>query len=139
MQRIKLALATAALAIPMVGGVGVAAADSPNATAGFGTLYHDGETVRTVATPTSMPGRGTDPIYAFPNAKAEGQFAVTAVAPGDAGYQGGKWAVHLIAWNVEPYLLTSDEAVAAAHLAGDISVTRAPQADFQCPVAGKVR
>jgi hypothetical protein len=138
-KRIDRLLAAVALTVPMVGGVGVAAADSPNAAAGFGTLFHDGETVRTVATPTSMPGRGTDLIYAFPNEQAQGQYAVTAVAPGDAGYHGGKWAVHLISWNVEPYLLTSDEAVAAAHQAGDIDVTRAPQADFQCPVAGKVR
>jgi hypothetical protein len=139
MKRMPLALAAAALAIPLVGGVGVANADSPNAKAGFGALYYDGATVRTVATPTSMPGRGTDPIYAFPGAKAEGQLAVTAVAPGDAGFHGGKWAVHLVTWNVDPYLLTSDEAIAAAHMDGDISVTRAPEADFQCPVAGKVR
>jgi hypothetical protein len=35
---------------------------------------------------------------------------------------------------VTPYLLTSDEAVAAAEAAGDVTVTRAPEADNRCPV-----
>jgi hypothetical protein len=35
---------------------------------------------------------------------------------------------------VTPYLLTSDEAVAAAQSAGDVTVTRAPDADFRCPI-----
>jgi hypothetical protein len=33
-----------------------------------------------------------------------------------------------------PYLLTSDEAVIAAKAAGDVTVTRAGDADFRCPV-----
>jgi hypothetical protein len=90
-----------------------------------------------VLTPAAIPGRGTDPIYAFPNGGADGQRPVTAVAPGDAGYHGGRWAVHLVTWNTSPYLLTSDEAIDAAAAAGDISVQRMPGADFVCPVAGK--
>jgi hypothetical protein len=35
---------------------------------------------------------------------------------------------------VTPYLLTSDEAVAGAEAAGDVTVTRAGSADFRCPV-----
>ncbi len=35
---------------------------------------------------------------------------------------------------VTPYLLTSDEAVFAAEAAGDVTVTRTPDADFRCPV-----
>jgi hypothetical protein len=35
---------------------------------------------------------------------------------------------------VTPYLLTSDEAVAAATAAGDVTVSRAAGADFRCPV-----
>lgn len=35
---------------------------------------------------------------------------------------------------VTQYLLTSDEAVMAAQAAGDVTVTRAPDADFRCPI-----
>lgn len=121
--------------LPMCLGVAVPAAlaDSPQAAVGFGTLYYDGAIVRTVATPTSTPGRGVDAIYAFPGAE---QQAVTSVAPGDRDYHGGRWAVHLVTWNVTPYELTSDEDVLAAAEIGDVSVQRAPQADFVCPVTG---
>jgi hypothetical protein len=36
--------------------------------------------------------------------------------------------------NVNPYLLTSDEAVFSALGAGDVTVTRNAAADFRCPV-----
>jgi hypothetical protein len=114
----------------------VATADSPNAAASFGRLYHDGEVVRTVVTPTSTPGQGVDAIFAFADG-VEGQLSVTSVAPGSPGYHGGRWAVHVVDWQVEPHLLTSDEAVAAAASAGDVTITRMPAADFVCPVAGK--
>jgi hypothetical protein len=35
---------------------------------------------------------------------------------------------------VTPYLLTSDEDVAAAEAAGDVTVTRQPEMDNRCPV-----
>jgi hypothetical protein len=58
------------------------------------------------------------------------------VAPGDGPYHGGDWQVWLVTFNdgVTPYLLTSDEAVVAAQAAGDVTVTRAPAADFRCPI-----
>ena len=59
---------------------------------------------------------------------------MVGVAPGDAGYRGGHWAVFVVTWNVAPYLLTSDEAVLAAAAAGDVTVTRNPAADFLCPI-----
>jgi hypothetical protein len=51
-------------------------------------------------------------------------------------YHGGDWQVWLVTFKagVTPYLLTSDEAVAAAQAAGDVTVTRAPAADFRCPI-----
>jgi hypothetical protein len=127
--------------ISLFGGAALAAAVMlplpASAGAGEGLLFHDGDTVRTVLTPAAIPGRGVDPIYAFPNGGADGQRPVTAVAPGDAGYHGGRWAVHLVTWNSTPYLLTSDEDVDAAAATGDITVTRMPAADFVCPVAGR--
>ena len=110
-------------------------ADSERAKVGFGKVFHDGDIVRTVATPTSMPGMGVDKIYPVVEG-AMGQLSVTSAAPGD-NYHGGRWAVYVVTWNVDPYLLTSDEAVLEAEEAGDVTVTRNPDADFVCPVAGK--
>jgi len=35
---------------------------------------------------------------------------------------------------VAPYLLTSEAAVLAAYMAGDVTVTRVPANDFLCPI-----
>lgn len=133
---IAAALMTAAFVVtPLAVSATPAVADSTTPTgANFGRLFYDGNTVRTVATPTSMPGRGVDDIYPVAGG-VPGQLSVTAVAPGD-NYHGGRWAVHLVTWNRAPYLLTSDEAVLAAQAAGHITITRLPSADFVCPVAG---
>lgn len=95
----------------------------------FGQLYYDDTVVRTLIPPAAMPQQGRDNLYVVP-----GQMAVTAVAPGDTDYHGGQWAFHSVTWNVDPYLLTSEEAVLAAADAGDITVTRVPENDFKCPV-----
>jgi hypothetical protein len=134
-RRVSLFTASALAAPLAVLATTTAAADSGNAAATFGQLYHDGVVVRTVVTPTSTPDKGVDPIFAFSSGVA-GQLSVTSVAPGSPGYHGGRWAVYVVSWNTTPYLLTSDEAVASAETAGDITVTRMPAADFVCPVAG---
>ena len=97
--------------------------------AGFGELYYQGMVVGTVVPPASNPKEGRDNLYAVP-----GQRAVIGVAPGDTDYQGGQWAFHSVVWNTDPYLLTSEEEVMAAAMAGDITVTRVPSMDFKCPV-----
>jgi len=107
-----------------------------SATTGKGQLFHDGEVVGTVVTPSPIaPGTGTDPFFSVTNG-ASGQLGIAGVAPGDGPYHGGSWQVHLVTFKagVTPYLLTSDEAVAAAAQAGDVTVTRAGSADFRCPV-----
>jgi hypothetical protein len=118
----------------MVGAL-VALAVAPASAKDFGGLYHDGEIVRTFAPPASIPHGGIDPLYSFTNG-VEGQLSVTAVAPGDGPYHGGRWAVYTVTFNegVQPYLITSDEAVAAAEASGDVTVTRTPDADNRCPV-----
>ena len=106
------------------------------ATTGTGQLFHDGTVVGTVVTPSPIaPGSGTDPFYKVTNGAA-GQLGIAAVAPGDGPYHGGTWQVYLVTFNpgVTPYLLTSDEAVTAAEQAGDVTVSRAGDADFRCPV-----
>jgi hypothetical protein len=108
-------------------------ADSPNATVGFGTLFYNGGTVRTVVVPSAFPNSGTDPFFKVTNGAA-GQLGIAGVAPGSADYHGGAWAVNLVTFNVAPYLLTSAQAVQTAATAGDVTVTRVPAADFRCPV-----
>jgi hypothetical protein len=106
------------------------------ATTGKGQLFHDGAIVGTVVTPSPIAaGSGTDPFYQVTNGAA-GQLGIAGVAPGDGPYHGGSWQVYLVTFNlgVTPYLLTSDEAVAAAVQTGDVTVTRAGSADFRCPV-----
>src|ERR671925_103914 len=106
------------------------------ATTGKGFLFHDGSVVGTVVVPAHVaPGSGSDPFYNVTNG-ADGQLGIAGVAPGDGPNHGGSWQVNLVTFNsgVTPYLLTSDEAVAAAQAAGDVTVTRSPNADFRCPV-----
>jgi hypothetical protein len=127
----RLILATSLIAI-----AGLFAVLSAGATTAKGQLFHDGSVVGTVVTPARIPaGSGQDPFFNVTNG-ADGQLGIAGVAPGDGPYHGGSWQVHLVTFNsgVTPYLLTSDEAVAAAQAAGDVTVTRSPDADFRCPV-----
>jgi len=106
------------------------------ATTGKGSLFHDGAVVGTVVVPANVaPGSGSDPFFNVTNG-ADGQLGIAGVAPGDGPYHGGDWQVWLVTFKdgVTPYLLTSDEAVFAAQSAGDVTVTRAPDADFRCPI-----
>src|ERR671937_753067 len=106
------------------------------ATTQTGQLFHDGAVVGTVVTPAPIAaGTGEDPFFKVTNSAA-GQLGIAGVAPGDGPYHGGDWQVWLVTFKtgVTPYLLTSDEAVAAAKAAGDVTVTRAASADFRCPI-----
>jgi hypothetical protein len=129
-MRLKIAIAAAAAVTTLV------AALPAMATTGKGSLFHNGAVVGTVVVPANVPvGSGSDPFYNVTNGAA-GQLGIAGVAPGDGPYHGGDWQVWLVTFNggVTPYLLTSDEAVFAAEAAGDVTVTRAPDADFRCPV-----
>ena len=124
------------LAGTVIAVVGLLTALPAGATTGKGQLFHDGAVVGTVVTPAPIPaGTGTDPFFEVTNG-ADGQLGIAGFAPGDGPYHGGSWQVHLVTFNsgVTPYLLTSDEAVLAAQAAGDVTVARAPDADFRCPI-----
>jgi hypothetical protein len=129
-MRLKIAIVAATAVAALVGAI------PAMATTGKGFLFHDGAVVGTVVVPAHVPaGSGSDPFYNVTNGAA-GQLGIAGVAPGDGPYHGGDWQVWLVTFNdgVSPYLLTSDEAVAAAQAAGDVTVTRAPAADFRCPI-----
>lgn len=96
-----------------------------------GTLWLDGEQVRTLLPPAAAPKPGRDALY-----MVEGTGGVAAVGPGDKGYHGGHWAAYEVAFDqgVSPYLLTSETAVLAAEAAGYVTITRRPALDFRCPI-----
>lgn len=60
-------------------------------------FYVDHQLYRTVATPTDLTGTGApdrsyDVIYSFGSPHA----SVATAAPGDPGYNGGRWQVHAV-------------------------------------------
>jgi len=81
------AAAAAALATPAYAGVSGPA------------FWIDGELYRTVATPTDLAGTGApastyDAIYSFGGAQRN----VAEAKPGDSDFNGGRWAVHELAF-----------------------------------------
>jgi hypothetical protein len=108
-------------------------------------FYVDGQLYRTVNTPTDLSGTGA-PVHSFDTIYDFGglQPNVATAAPGDAGYNGGRWMVHALAFTdyaaaVKAFdanasgNLDSDEEIAAALAAGaatDLGVVKS----FVCPV-----
>ena len=108
-------------------------------------FYVDGQLYRTVGTPTDLTNTGApdhsfDTIYEFFGL----QLNVATAAPGDPGYNGGRWRVHGLTFTNYPAAvaafdtngsgnLDSDEEINAALAAGaakDIGVVKS----FVCPV-----
>jgi len=99
----------------------------------FGTIYVDGDPYRTFGNPARVdPGTGTDPIISFTNFDQGG---VALFGPG-SGSHGGRWAVTMATWNdpTDAHLVTSYAEALALEDAGEIILTRAPDADFRCPI-----
>jgi hypothetical protein len=99
----------------------------------FGTVYADGQAFRTFGTPARVdPGTGTDPIISFTNFTQGG---VAKYAPGH-GSHGGRWQVWVATW-VNPddaHLLTAFDDVVGLVDAGQITLERAADKDFRCPI-----
>jgi hypothetical protein len=116
-----------------------AAAFAGQATAGSGgvtgpAFYVDGVLYRTVTTPTDLSGTGA-PAHSFDTIYDLGgvQPNVATAAPGDPGYNGGRWMVHAIAFR------TSWAATVAAHDAngsGDLDSDEEIAAALADPGAG---
>jgi hypothetical protein len=108
-------------------------------------FYVDGQLYRTVGTPTDLsktgaPASSFDTIYEFFGL----QNNVATAAPGDAGYNGGRWRVHGLRFTnyaaaVAHYdtngsgNFDSDEEIAAA-LAGGAATDIGVIKSFECPV-----
>jgi hypothetical protein len=122
MARLTLVLGLAALVA-----VGSASAAGAGGVTGA-AFYVDGVLYRTVNTPTDLSGTGApahsfDTIYAL----AGQPYNVATAAPGDRGYNGGRWMVHAIVYN------TSWAATVAAHDAngsGDLDSAAEVQASL---------
>lgn len=96
MKHSLIAAAAAAVGLVVPGAAAVASAAGSGGVTGP-AFYVDGELYRTVATPTDLAGTGApdhsfDTIYAI-----DGQPNVATAAPGDRGYNGGRWRVRALA------------------------------------------
>ena len=121
-------LATLAAATLLVGSASVAAAAGAGGVGGP-AFYVDGTLYRTVGTPTDLTGTGApassfDTIYEFFGVQTN----VAAAAPGDPGYNGGRWMVHGLEF------ADYDAAVATfdANLSGDLD----SEAEVTAAIAG---
>ncbi|MBA4180876.1 MAG: hypothetical protein C0506_09835 [Anaerolinea sp.] len=108
-------------------------------------FYVDGALYRTVGTPTNFSNTGApdhsyDTIYAFGGGE---QRAVATAAPGDPGFNGGRWQVAVLSFAdyaaaVGAYDANgsgdfdSDEEVLAAIAGGAATTSAGPS--FECPV-----
>src|SRR3972149_4088156 len=129
MRRLLLSLAAASLLAPRSAGAALAGGPPlPDAFIVDGVMY------RTVLTPTDLSGTGApdssyDTIYVLGN----GLTNVAEAAPGDRDYNGGRWMVRPLTWNVAPYQLESAEEVLAAALNEELNIGDTV-AQFVCPV-----
>jgi hypothetical protein len=118
---------------------GSVAADASNNPAMPGRVYADGRLFATrgltdLPAPTAGNEHSFDVIYAFENG-ADGQHAVAEAAPGDQEFNGGRWAVTLVAWTIEePPVLTSDDEVHMYLQQGALSVVDTGVRYFECPL-----
>ena len=103
-------------------------------------FYVDGHTYRTVGTPSSLPSKAPahsfDLLYVFVGDEVpDGQLPVAEAAPGQRGYNGGRWIVTEVHYTGDALpVLTSNEAVEAALDHGRLSVMDPDAARFVCPV-----
>jgi len=140
----RLVLATLASGVAVVALAGVATAGGAGGVTGP-AFYVDGQLYRTVNTPTDLsktgaPDSSFDTIFEFFGLQPN----VATAAPGDRGYNGGRWRVHGLqfanyAAAVAQYDtngsgdLDSDEEVAAA-IAGRAATDLGVIKSFVCPV-----
>lgn len=95
MKHSLIAAAAAAVGLVVPGAAAVASAAGSGGVIGP-AFYVDGELYRTVATPTDLAGTGA-PDHSFDTIyEIDGQPNVATAAPGDRGYNGGRWRVRAL-------------------------------------------
>ncbi len=101
MKRLMRASSLAMVAL-LITATGVLAAGNGAGGVTGPAFYVDGDLYRTVGTPTDLSGTGApvssfDAIYDIGGAQAP----VAESAPGDHGYNGGRWQVHALSFNAD--------------------------------------
>jgi hypothetical protein len=139
MRRTMLTTAVA-VALAVVPRLALAAVSGP-------AFYVNGTVYRTVGTPTDLAGTGApahsfDTIYEFFGA----QLNVATAAPGDSGYNGGRWMVQGLEWNssyadavaehggANGVIDTNEEIAAVLADGGDGGARTSVVKSFVCPV-----
>lgn len=96
-----------------------------------GTIYAGDRLFQTVGTPADLPDHGKfDTIYALGNGLAN----VAEAAPGEPGFNGGRWEVRMVTFlTIAPTQFTNAADVEAAAAAGQISIGPVVRR-FECPL-----
>jgi len=98
-----------------------------------GTIYAHDVAYRTVGTPALLPDGGLfDTIYVLGSGLAN----VADAAPGDMAFNGGRWEVRPVTWNVPSYQITNAEDVHSAAMSGDLVIEDVVKR-FECPLIRK--
>jgi hypothetical protein len=127
MHRIVLAVAAAATAALALAAGASAGVTGPS-------IYVDGQLYRTVGTPTDFsntaaPDSSFETIYMLPGAAHD----VAVAAPGDPGFRGGRWQVHLISYNTN---LATTVAAHDSNGSGDLDSAAEVEAALADPGPG---
>ncbi|MFZ0014923.1 MAG: hypothetical protein WAL25_12510 [Acidimicrobiia bacterium] len=134
MRKLTILLAILGAAVLLLPGAALAKGVSGPA------IYVDGVAYRTVGTPTDFSGTGA-PAHSFDTIyDIAGQMNVATAAPGDPGYNGGRWMVHDLevldleaADTNDSGDLDSAAEVQAAIASGD-AIDHGVVKYFECPV-----
>lgn len=99
------------------------------------SFYIDDVRYRTVGTPTDFTNTGApastyDIIYSL----GSGLINVATAKPGDRDFNGGRWAVYAITWNVAPMQATNDQEILSWAAAGYLTISDQPVKLFFCSV-----
>ena len=96
-----------------------------------GMIYADDRLFRTIGTPTELPDRGQfNTLYQLGGSLA----AVAEAAPGQRGYNGGRWAVREVSFvTISPVQFTNAEDLLEAEKAGQITIGPVVRR-FECPL-----
>jgi hypothetical protein len=125
MRRLLLLVLASAVALAVLAAPAMASEGNSLGPPG-GTFYAGNETFQTILTPTTLPDIGPfDTLYMFPDCAT--CVPVSDAAPGDVGYNGGRWKV-VLAEGITSQLTNAEDVVAAAD---SLVVT---QMRFVCPL-----
>ena len=125
-----LATASAVTLLASIGASGVLAGGPPKL-----AFYVDDVRYRTVGTPTDFFGTGA-PLSTYDRIYNLGTgINVGEAKPGDRDFNGGRWLVYTVTWNVAPVQYTNVEDIWAAADRGDLTINPDPVKAFFCNVA----